>query len=117
MKKLNRKDIQVNIARVLVVIGVCFFVYRSATYSAYKRCDSRYLELVRTLEKEIDFMEYLRSQDDQGQYFKKVYFFKPSGYMYSGYNYLLWHLMASILFVIAGVLACLQVLFPGKEKL
>ena len=117
MKKPNRRDIQVNIARILVVIGLCFFVYRTATYSAYKRCDSRYWALVSRLEKEIDFREYLRSQDDEGQYLGKVYLFKPCGYMYSGYNHLLLHLMASILFVIAGVLIYLQAVFPGKKKL
>lgn len=116
MKKLSRKDIQINIARILFVIGICFFVYRTATYSAYKRCDSRYRLLVYSLEKEIDFREYLMNQDDKGQYLQKVHLFKPCGYMYSGYNHLLYHLMASILFVIAGVLTYVQAVFPGKKK-
>ena len=115
MKKPSRKDIQVNIARILVVIGLCFFVYHAATYSAYKRCDSRYWAFVSQLEKEIDLVEYLKNQNDE--YLRKVRYFRSCGYMYSGYNHLLLHLMASILFVIAGILTYLQAVFPGKKKL
>jgi len=116
MKKLSRKDIQINIARILVVIGICFFVYRTATYSSYKRCDSRYSSLIDSLDKEIDFKEYLKSKDAKEDYYGRVFHFHPCGYMYSGYNHLLYHLMASILFVIAGVLTYVQAVFPGKKK-
>jgi len=116
MKNLSRIDIQINIARILVVVGLSFFIYRAATYSAYQRCDGRYRVLVHNLAEEIDFKEYLKSKDAEGDYYARVFHFHPCGYMYSGYNQLLIHLAASILFISSGVLTYLQAVVSGRKK-
>jgi len=116
MKNLSRIDIQINIARILVVVGLSLFIYRAATYSAYQRCDGRYRALVHNLAEEIDFKEYLKSKDAERGYYTRVFLFRPCGYMYSGYNHLLFHLMASILFLSAGVLTYLQAVVSGRKK-
>jgi len=116
MKNLGRIDIQINIARILVVVGLSFFIYCAATYSAYQRCDGRYRALVHNLEEEIDFKEYLKSKDAEEDYYARVFLFHPCGYMYSGYNHLLFHLTASILFLSAGVLTYLQAVVSGRKK-
>jgi hypothetical protein len=116
MKNLSRIDIQINIARILIIVGLSLFIYRTATYSAYQRCDGRYRILIDNLAEEIDFREYLKSKDAEGDYYARVFYFHPCGYMYSGYNLLLVHLGASILFLSAGILTYLQAVVYGRKK-
>lgn len=106
------KSILIIIAIVLFLVGTNFLTYYSATYSAYRRCATRYKKLVESLENTPDFKQYLTNNLE---IWKRLGRFRPSGYRYQGYNHLLSYWAVGVCFIIAGIITLLAA-FSDKIK-
>ena len=95
------KSILIIIAIVLFLVGTNFLTYYSVTYSAYRRCATRYKKLVESLENTPDFKQYLTNNLE---IWKRLKTFRPSGYMYQGYNRLQPYFAAGVSLIIAGII-------------
>jgi hypothetical protein len=95
------KSILIIIAIVLFFIGTNFLTYYYVTYSAYRRCATRYNKLIESLENTPDFKQYLTNNLE---IWKRLKRFLPSGYMYQGYNHLQPYFAAGVSLIIAGII-------------
>jgi len=106
------KNVLIATSLIFFLIGTNFLTYYSATYSAYRRCATRYKKLVESLENTPDFKAYLTNNLD---IYKRLTLFRPSGYRYQGYNRLLSYWGAGVCFIIAGIITLLAA-FSDKIK-
>jgi hypothetical protein len=107
------KNMLITISLIFFLIGTNFLTYRSAAYTAYCRCDGRYGKLVESLENSPDFKAYLTNNLD---IYKRLKMFRPSGYMYQGFNRLLFYWAAGVCFIIAGMITLLATFFDKIKQ-
>ena len=117
MKIRIGKRTQLEIAILLILLGMYVLSVRNIQYATYKSCDRRYSDLMHYLLKDSTIADVLQ-QPEHERVKTRISLFHPSGYMYAGYNALLgnWAIGAGL--VILGVLIGLDTLrkSPFNDK-